>query len=217
MMKPSHAQAEAVRGANPGRRARAFTLVEMMVALGVFSFVVVGLVYTQMFCLKYDELANSKMGASESSRRSFDLLMTDVRSAKVWRIGTGSTNSFTAVTNGTLQIGNAIQLSPTTDTNFFVRYFFDTNKYMLYRGNYANNTLLKCQTLAANLTNTTGESMSFHAEDYRGSNMFDFQYKYVVVATMEFAQYQYPLTKVGPNYYYNYYRMQLKLASHNFN
>ena len=39
----------------------------------------------------------------------------------------------------------------------------------------------------------------------------------MIAATMEFSQYQYPLTKVGPGYYYNYYRIQIKAASHSPN
>ena len=31
---------------------------------------------------------------------------------------------------------------------------------------------------------------------------------------MEFCQYQYPLTKVGSNCLYDYYRMQFKVSSH---
>jgi hypothetical protein len=36
----------------------------------------------------------------------------------------------------------------------------------------------------------------------------------VIAAMMEFSQYQYPLTMVGPGYYYNYYCIQIKAASH---
>jgi hypothetical protein len=56
--------------------------------------------------------------------------------------------------------------------------------------------------------------MSFSAQHYDGTLAQDIQFKYAIVTTMEFAQYQYPLTRVGPGNYYNYYRIQLKAASH---
>jgi len=45
----------------------------------------------------------------------------------------------------------------------------------------------------------------------------DYQYKYVIDALMEFYQYQFPKTYVGPGYYYDYYRIDLKAASHSPN
>jgi len=57
--------------------------------------------------------------------------------------------------------------------------------------------------------------MVFSAQDYLGQQMSDYQYKYVIDTLMEFYQYQFPKTFVGPGYYYDYYRIELKAASHN--
>lgn len=186
----------------------------MMITMAVFSLLVVGLVYTGMFCFRLDEMANSKAGATDSARRGFDLLSGDIRSAKMWYIGAGNQSSFTACGNATNQQGNALKVYQTTDTNSYIVYFFDTNASALYR--YTNG-MSTSKMVVNGLTNSTGSSMSFHAERYDGTTLTDLQFKYVIVALMEFCQYQYPLTKVGPNYFYNYYRMQLKVASHNFN
>jgi prepilin-type N-terminal cleavage/methylation domain-containing protein len=56
------------------RRARAFTLPEMMVAVSIFVFMVLGIIYTMLFGMRYDQLVCSKLGASDKSRISFDLL-----------------------------------------------------------------------------------------------------------------------------------------------
>lgn len=195
-------------------RQSAMTLTETMIASAVFSLVVIGLVYTVIFCMRFDELASSKMGASESARRDFDQLTQDIRSAKVWQIGNLSGSTFKAISNTVQQVGNAIQLSKTSDTNTWIRYYFDTNALQLCRVDSTSGTT---KVIAQSLTNASGQSMTFHAEDYLGGNTYDLQYKYVIVTTLEFAQYQYPLTKVGPGYYYDYYRMQFKVCSHNFN
>jgi prepilin-type N-terminal cleavage/methylation domain-containing protein len=211
MALDNRAQARTVKS----RGQKAFTLVEMMVAVGVFTLVLIGLIYAHLFGMRCDELVNSKLGASESARRSFDLLTSDIRSAKTWRIGNGSSSNFKAISNTVAQVGNAIQITfNASDTNTWVRYYFDTNLCQLCRM-HSSNAVVKI--MAQNLTNTTGSSMTFAAQDYQGNQKYDLQYKYVIVTTMEYAEYQYPLTKVGPGYRYNYYRMQFKTASHNYN
>jgi hypothetical protein len=71
--------------------------------------------------------------------------------------------------------------------------------------------------LATKLTN----NMFFRIEDYAG-NPVSFNvdtniastYKAVVHVVMEFCEYQYPLTRVGPGYFYDYYRLDLRAARH---
>jgi Tfp pilus assembly protein PilW len=211
-------------GARRARRTRAFTVAEMMVAVFIFVFMVLGIIYVWMFALRYDELVCSKLGASEKSRMSFDVLTADIRSAKWWKVGSGTNNGttlvFTACVNATNQVGNALKLSASGDLNStaFVIYCFDTNACNLYR---MSNGVTPFQIIAQSLTNSgtlgnglTNTSMTFQAEKFDGTPAQDWQYKYAIVTTMEFCQYQYPLTYVGPGYYYNYYRIQLKAASH---
>jgi hypothetical protein len=183
------------------------TLVEVMVAMGIFGLVVVGLLSAQMFGMHYDALTCSKLGASENSRLGFDSLTHDIRASKIWRIGNGDQSGFTGLGNAVLQQGNALQLSLTTDTNSYVRYYFDTNQAQLCR---LVSGVSSIKVIAKNLTN----AMYFHAENYLGASAHDLQYKYVIVTTLEFALYRYPLTHVGPGYYYDYYRVQFKVAPH---
>ena len=191
----------------PARRRAALTLIEMMVAMGVFSIVTLGLVYTHLFALMQDQLANSKLGASDASRRGFVQLGDDVRSSKSWQVGNGDHDGFTPIANGTAQQGTALLINRTTDTNFYILYYFDT----------AHNELRRRQSggghavlIAANLTNT----MFFRAENYRGDVQADLTHKGVINVVMQFCQYQYPLTRVGPGYYFDYYKIQFKLTSH---
>src|SRR5690348_7155155 len=103
------------------------TMVEMLVTVAIFVMLVTAFISANIFGLRYDQLVCSKLGASEQSRRSFEQLTSDIRASKIWRIGQGSQSSFIAVSNATLMQGNAIQLNLTTDTNVYVRYWFDTN------------------------------------------------------------------------------------------
>jgi hypothetical protein len=184
----------------PERRSSAFTLVEMVVTMGIFSLVVIGFIYAQLFGFKYDQLTNARMGASDEARRSFGLLANDIESAKLWRVGTGSASSFTACVNGSNQIGNTVQLSPTTDTNTYVRYFFDSTNKTLSRYDSAT---ASTRLVADHLTNT----FTFKAENYLGSTVTNLQYKYLIHVLLEFSQYTYPKT-------WDYYKIEFRLTPH---
>jgi hypothetical protein len=189
------------------RRELALTLVELMVAMSVFSLVSLGLVYTHLFALRQDELANSKLGASDSSRRGFSLLSDDVRAAKMWQVGNGNQTTFTPIPNGTAQQGTALKINLTVDTNIYILYYFDTARNELRR---RKSGVAGSKLIAQNLTN----SMYFREENYRGDLQTDLSHKDVISVVMDFCQYQYPLTKVGPGYFYDRYTMQFRLTSH---
>ena len=192
---------------NAARGELALTLVEMMVAMSVFSLVTIGLVYTQLFALRQDELANSKLGASDSSRRGFSMLADDVRGAKIWQVGNGNLTTFTPIANGTAQQGTALKINRTVDTNSYILYYFDTTHGELRR-RHSGDTGTKL--IAQNLTN----SMYFREEDYKGVLQTDLSHKDVIYVLLDFTQYQYPLTMVGPGYFYDRYTMEFRLTSH---
>ncbi len=195
------------------RSLAAFTLPEMMVSVSVFMLMALGLIMTVIFSLRWDELVTSKLGATEKARMSFDTLMNDIRASKKWNIGTGDRTTFNAYSNQNALVGTALQLySDSNNTTNFVRYWFDTNHAWLCRMTSGNTGSFSI--VAQYLTNASGTGMTFQAQDYNGQTMMDLTYKYVILTTMEFCQYQYPITKVGPGNYYDYYRIQVMAASH---
>jgi hypothetical protein len=176
-----------------------------MVASAIFSLTVIGFVYCQMFGMRQDQWVNTKIGASDQARLSFNELANDVRAAKIWQIGNGNLSSFTGIPLGTNQRGNALKLSMTTDTSKYYFYYFDTNACKLFRG-HSGSTKVKC--LAQYLTNT----MYFQAQNYRGENQTDLTHKGVINVAMQFCQLQYPVTKIGPGCFYDYYKTELRLT-----
>jgi prepilin-type N-terminal cleavage/methylation domain-containing protein len=196
---------------------RAFTLPEMMIAMATFGMVIGGFLSAHLFGLKYDQRVCSKLGASDQSRMTFGLLTSDIRASKIWRIGRGNSSGFTNLPNATLQQGNALQLFLTTNTNSWIRYYFETNGPTTADPNgrlWRITSDGDADIIAQSLSNATTNSMTFYAEDYRGTIVSDYNYKYVIVTLMEFCQFQYPKTYVGPGYLYDYYRILLKSASH---
>ncbi len=196
----------------PKRGLSALTLPELMISLSIFGFMLVGLISVNLFGMKEDELVNSKLGANDQSRRGFDLLLSEIREAKNTMIGSGSDTTFTQVADGQLQQGNALQITPSTNNSIYVRYYFyvspdtTTNELRRIYSSDSNHTVV-AQYL---LTNT----MIFTAMDYTNKVLTmhpsELNYNYCVSSVIQFYQYQYPLTQVGSNYYYNYYKMQFK-------
>src|ERR1035441_3072481 len=176
-------------GAGRARRVQAFTVAEMMVSVSIFVLMALGIILTWMFGLRYDEVICSKLGASDKSRMGFDLLTRDIRGAKWWKVGSCTllsadpcTNaaSFTYCTNAMNQVGNAIRLSSSGDTNSptYVIYYFNTNNdstngCTLYR---MSNGVAQVQIVAQNLTNSgtlgngvTNTSLTFQAQKFDGT------------------------------------------------
>ena len=193
------------------RREQAMTLTELMTATSIFLLMIAGLVVTNMFAMQQDELVNSKLGANDQSRLGFDLLLGEIRSCKNIQIGSGTSNSFTSLTNGAIEQGNALQIIPSTNSAVWIRYYFNTNNNNgeLDRiSSYASNTAVM---ICTGLTNTS----MFQAADYTGTNLLttsptNYTRNYVVSVVFQFYQYQYPLTFVGPKEFYNYYKIAFK-------
>lgn len=191
------------------RGAWAFTLIETVITSAIFSMVILAMVSTQIFGLKQDMLGQSKLGASDASRKGFGQMGIDVRTSKVWRVGdVVSGTNFVAIPNGTTQRGTAVQLHLTDDTNYYIRYYFVTNnsRGALYRQRSGGT-----RSLVA--TNLTG-SLFFEAENYRGVVQSSYSYKSVIHVMLQFAQYQYPTVTVGTGQYYDYYKMEFRLTPH---
>ena len=194
------------------RRQQALTLVEMMITTSIFGMVVAGFIALQLFGLSQGQLVESKLGASDQSRKLLEKMGWEIRSAKEWEVGNVSGTTFTEVANGQLLRGNAIRIYPqSSNTNKYVQYYFNTSARTLLRKQSGVSAI---KLVAGELTN----NMAFQAEDYRGvvlTNASDSRiWRNCIRVIMEFAQYQYPLTQVGPGNMYDYYKLEYKVAPH---
>jgi hypothetical protein len=195
------------------------TLVEAMISVAVMSMVFAGVMSAHFLGLREDRLMESKAGANDTARRSINQMLQDIRGAKGYVIGNMSSSNFRAITNGNLQ-GGAVQLysavlstNQTIDTSQYVIYYFDTSQVSSGNGKLwcmnSTNTLTPT-VVASNLIN----NMLFTSEDYQGRTQTVRTYKGVVHTTLEFCQFQYPLTAVGSNCLYDYYRIDCRATPH---
>jgi prepilin-type N-terminal cleavage/methylation domain-containing protein len=222
-MKTTRQQPSAVRAI------RAVTLPEMMISMMVFGLLLMGLISVNLFGLRQDELVNAKLGANDSSRTAFDLMLNEIRGGKGVQIGTGWHTNFVAITNGPQQ-GDTLQIAPSTNTSAFIYYYIDTNSadlnyQCLVRISTTNNGVTTNYTtniICTYLTNMPSQwatnALMFQAYDYTGTNLMTVDpssvsnYNYVVSFLLQFSQFQYPQTKVGSNYFFNYYQIQFQAS-----
>ncbi len=203
------------------RGVAAFTLVEMMSAVVIMLFVLATLLAANLIGVRESQFLCAKAGASNTSRIAINDMLNDIRTAKGYAIGnisSGNYTSFTAVTNGTFQ-GASLQLYPilvstndSIDYSKFILYTFDStfasnNDGVLIR--YVSTNQVS-SVVASNLINT----LYFTSESYSGAPQCLSTYKSVVHTTLQFCEFSYPLTRVGSNYMFDYYRIDCRATPH---
>jgi len=181
----------------------AFTLPELMIATSIFSLVSAGVLVGHLFGMRLMEVTMPKLGTDQESRRALGLLMADIRSAKILRIGNGDLGSLTDVGINATQQGNAIEIYPSTDTNVFIRYFWDAGDQTLKR------TL--DGALATSVAHSISNSLVFTAEDFAGNVLTNFQSNCLVGVNLQFYQLENPKVPIGPGQYYESYQLRTRL------
>jgi type II secretory pathway pseudopilin PulG len=186
-------------------RASAFTLTEVLIAVALFSLVIVGVVYTHVFGLKMATLTSSKLSATHGAREALNRVRDEIRSGKTLYVGNSDGATFTHIAANSPQVGNALQIHRTADTNVFVRYYLDTAEKSLLRKFSGDN---QTEVIAKYITN----QMVFRAEDHLGNALTNDQNNRVIRMTLEFYQWEFPIARAGGGNYYDYYRLQTKIT-----
>jgi len=188
---------------------RAYTLTEIMVAMAIFSMVIIAVIYANMFGLRLYLLVQSKLSSTEDARRVVNDVRDKIQSAKIVEVGTGDATSFTPVGLGGSQQGNAIQIYATTNTSSYFRYFYNPTTRNLLSLSSDAPTVIK--TEAQSLTNRDFQYI-FFAEDEFGNVMTNSRNNRVIKFVLEFYQLQYPIVSIGPGQLYDYYRLQTRVT-----
>ena len=192
----------------PAHRAslkEAYTLVEMMITFGIFTFVAAGMIALHLTGLKLQNMVNVKLEATEGARKAVSRLVTDIHSAGVINVGNWDGTKFTAAAFNTLQEGNALQIYPNkTNTNTVIFYYRD-----------ADTQLKRIQTGDAAPTLIAGaitNGIVFTSEDFNGNILSNNFNNRVVGVTLQFYQLDNPMLRIGPGSIYDYYQLQTRVT-----
>jgi len=125
------------------RKGHAFTLVELMVAMAVFSMVILGTVGAHIYGLKMFQFVRPRLGASDDARKALSTLMDEIRAADTVQVGNGSLTNFIARALGTLQEGPAL-LIQNTNNGTWIRYYYESKSNQLtYHYDGSTNQLMR--------------------------------------------------------------------------
>jgi prepilin-type N-terminal cleavage/methylation domain-containing protein len=182
-----------------------FTLPEIMVSMTIIMLVMAAVLGSHLFGMRMFELTKAKLGASDDARKAIGLLIAEIRSAKVVRIGQGNQSTFVETPPNSLQSGSAIQVYPSTNTNVFVRYFWSGSDRTLRR---ATNGAAQPSLVASAISNAT----VFTSEDSSGRILTNNENNRVIGLALQFYQLQYPAVSIGPGNYYDYYQLRTKIT-----
>ncbi|HUA65646.1 MAG TPA: type II secretion system protein [Alphaproteobacteria bacterium] len=210
---------------------RAFTLVEMMVALAVFTLVILMTVGTQIYATRVYTLAATKLSATSTARAALNDVRDQIREGQIVNIGNyiasgpdPDATNFTPITDGNLQEGNALviypsssdrstftimYLQPGTGTNFAMTSSASTN-YLILEA-YKSGQLTASNDVANFITN----QIVFTATDYTGTNILTNNVNNrVIQVSLFFSQWEFPIAFIGSNGFnaYDYYRVQTRVT-----
>ena len=158
----------------------AFTLPELMIAVAVFSFVVIGVISANLFGLRMFQITENKLTANDAARRIIGKVTDDIRNCKTSCVGDVTNGTFVSVADGQPQAGTAVMINPTTNSTDFIIYFL----------NGADNTFMRATSagaisiLARSITN----KIVFRAQDFLGNVLTNNQNNRVVHFDLEFFQ-----------------------------
>ena len=202
----------------PSSRSRGFTIVEMMLVVGIFLFTFVGvMVGVQVFGLRIYTLEATKLVATQGARTALNAMRDQIRSAKNVYVGNCAsehTNAFSLIAVTNIQQGNALIVYPTTNTSAYVIYYLDTSGsiYSLNQFNVTNGSISYTNQLAKYVTNL----VIFDAENWQtlvATNYTSLDNRELIHITLQFSQWQYPIAFVGGHDFnaYDYYQLRTRV------
>jgi len=158
-----------------------------------------------LFGMRMFELTKAKIGASDDARNAIGKLVGEIRAAKIIRVGEGSINSFAEAGFNAPQVGGAIQIHTSTNTNSFVRYYIDPDERVLKRVTNNGGTF----TVVANAISNV---LVFSSEDFAGNILTNNQNNRVIGLNLQFYQLQHPPVRIGEGSYYDFYQLRTKIT-----
>ena len=198
----------------------AFTLVEMMISIGVYLIIFIGvMIAIQVFALRIYTMAATKLSATAYGRKALNQIRDDIRQAKTLQVGTlataGDATTFLAAspTNGAQ--GGALQIFSTTNQGApYTIYYLDTSaatNYYLRAYKVDANNAVTTSTLVAYLTNR----VVFDAEDFQGNLVTNnLKNNQVYRMVLQFSQWEYPIGYIGGQGLnaYDYYQLRTRVC-----
>jgi len=163
------------------RSSRGFTLPELMVAITIFAFVMLGVVFAHLFGLSLFRITENSLTATDDTRKIMGRMVNEIQTSRNVFIGNITSGSFAGMLDGETQRGSALLIRPTTNTANYIIYFVNSADQTLRRTTGAPGS---ATVLAESITN----SLAFSAQDFSGAVLTNNQNNRVIHINLEFYQ-----------------------------
>jgi hypothetical protein len=194
------------------------TLIEMIFTMSILVMVIMALLAANYLGMSQSQWVESKCGSSDSSRRLLNQFPVDVKSSKMWFLGNMTGTNFVINTNSSQ--GTAVELFLTTNGSQGIVYYYDLSNTNNNDGHLLRtvSTNWNPVVVASNLVNWLGNGYTFNIEDYTGSpatnGANNNSYKCIIHLDLQFCLFRFPLTAVGTNGLYDYYKIEFRATPH---
>jgi hypothetical protein len=111
----------------------AFTLPEMIIATSLFALLVLGIIGANLFGLRWYQLGQTEMVATDSAREAIGKMSDELRNCSEAMVGSVTNGNFLAPVSGEQQTGNGLLIYPGTNTNNYVLYFLNPTNQTFIR------------------------------------------------------------------------------------
>lgn len=194
------------RGSSVGdrRTQQGFSMTDVMVATAIFIFVIGGVLTAHYFGISMYQFMREKLGAGDATRKAFNRLNSEIRTAVSFKLGTGTASTFTELGINTAQQANAIQLYPTSSSNTFIRYYRDSTDKSLKRVTESGLT----PAIIAEAVNNT---LVFTCENFAGTILTNRTAACLVGINIQYYELPDSHIPIGTGKYYKTYQLQSKV------
>jgi type II secretory pathway pseudopilin PulG len=128
-----------------------FTIIELLIAVTILSFVIAGVVSANLFGLKMLRVSENKLIAGDGARRVIGKMADEIRNANRFYVGNVTNGIFSAVADGVVQSGDGVLIYPSTNQTQYILYYLNTSDNTLRRSTSTTN---KTAIVARSITNT---------------------------------------------------------------
>jgi prepilin-type N-terminal cleavage/methylation domain-containing protein len=184
-----------------------FTLAEMLVASTIFLVIIVAaMISVQLYGLRVYNLATTKVKATASARETINDIRDRVRTAQAVGVGIYTNGNFTPIATGLNVIGNALKITPNTNSPGFVVFFQDPDN---------TNISLASNGVVINVeANFVTNYYCFQAEDYQQNVLTNInQNNPVISVELMFSQLAFAANRSGvAGDAYDYYRLRTRMT-----
>jgi hypothetical protein len=161
---------------------------------------VLGIVSVNLFGLRWYQIGQTKMVATDSAREAISKMSDELRNCNNAVVGNVTNGTFLAPVDGETQTGNGLMIYATTNTNSYVLYFLNASNqnFIRYSTDWGTNVVIAQTVISTNL---------FQVQDCLGNVMTNNQNNRVIHCSLQFysalpqnpsAQYYQLQTSVAP-------------------